>query len=177
LPAESWPEGLAYREEVVSDDEERVLAEHFALLPLTSLGFRGLLGWRRVVSCGWRYGQARGPSGELPRLLLPLRDRAAEMAGVSAQTLQKVLVTEFPPGTATRWGRDRSRFEDFITLSFLTPCTLRLRRRDEDGWEYRFLQVMPRSAYLLRGPSRRDWEHSTPPVGELRFAVTFAISP
>ena len=59
LPAEPLPEGLAYREEVVSAEEERVLAEQFALLPLTSLGFRGLLGWRRVVSCGWRYGQGR----------------------------------------------------------------------------------------------------------------------
>jgi hypothetical protein len=31
---------------------ERVLAERFALLPVMALGFRGLLGWRRVVSCG-----------------------------------------------------------------------------------------------------------------------------
>ena len=38
-------------------------------------------------------------------------------------------------------------------------------------------EVMPRSAYLLRGPSRRDWQHSTLPVGELRFMVTFVISP
>jgi len=32
---------------------------------------------------------------------------------------------------------------------------------------------MPRSAYLLRGASRRDWEHSIPPVDQLRFSVTF----
>ena len=76
-----------------------------------------------------------------------------------------------------RWGGDRSNFEDFITLSFLTPCTLRLRRADEHGWEERSLEVMPRSAYLLRGPSRRVWQHSTLPVGELRFMVTFVISP
>ncbi len=31
---------------------------------------------------------------------------------------------------------------------------------------------MPRSAYLLRGPARRDWEHSLPPVAALRYSVT-----
>jgi alkylated DNA repair dioxygenase AlkB len=179
-PADPWPEGFAYREEVISADEERALAERFALLPLTTSGFRGLLGWRRVVSCGWRYdGTGRGtrPSGGLPRLLLPLRDRAAEIADVPVQSLQQVLVTEVPPGAALGWRRDRSRVEDVIAVSFLAPCTLRLRRPDEHGWEHRSLEVMPRSAYLLRGPSRRDWEHSTAPVGELRFVVTFAISP
>jgi alkylated DNA repair dioxygenase AlkB len=179
-PAAPWPEGFAYREAVMSPDEERVLAERFALLPVTALGFRGLLGWRRVVSCGWRYdgtGRGRPPNDGLPGLLLPLRDRAAEMADVSVQSLQQVLVTEIPPGAALGWRRDRSRLEDVIILSFLTPCTLRLRRTDEHGWEERSLEVMPRSAYLLRGPSRRVWQHSTLPVGELRFMVTFVISP
>ena len=31
----------------------------------------------------------------------------------------------------------------------------------------------PRSAYLLRGPVRRNWEHSIPPVEHLRYSVTF----
>ncbi|MEA2805569.1 MAG: hypothetical protein QOE49_5664, partial [Rhodospirillaceae bacterium] len=39
--------------------------------------------------------------------------------------------------------------------------------------ERRSIELMPRSAYVLRGPSRRDWEHSIPPLGELRFSVTF----
>jgi len=30
-----------------------------------------------------------------------------------------------------------------------------------------------RSAYLLRGPVRRDWEHSIPPLDQLRYSVTF----
>ena len=75
------------------------------------------------------------------------------------------------------WHRDQLMFDDVVALSLLTPCTLRLRRRLEEGWERRSLEVMPRSAYLLRGPARRDWQHSTAPVGELRFLVTFVISP
>ena len=64
-------------------------------------------------------------------------------------------------------------FEDVVALSFLAPCTLRLRRRHEEGWDAASIESAPRSAYLLRGPSRRDWEHSIAPVGELRFSVTF----
>jgi alkylated DNA repair dioxygenase AlkB len=47
-------------------------------------------------------------------------------------------------------------------------------RKDEgSAWERAAQEVRPRSAYLLRGPSRRDWEHSIPPVDRLRYSVTF----
>jgi len=35
------------------------------------------------------------------------------------------------------------------------------------------LRLEPRSAYLLRGAARREWEHSIPPVESLRYSVTF----
>jgi alkylated DNA repair dioxygenase AlkB len=176
LAAEPWPKGFAYREEVISPDEERALAERLALLPLTPFAFHGFVGRRRIVSFGWRYdyaGRTLGPSEEIPGLLMPLRERAADMAGVPAESLQQVLVTEYAPGAAIGWHRDKPMFEDVVAVSFLAPCRLRLRRRHEDGWERRSMELMPRSAYVLRGPSLRDWEHSIPPVGELRFSVTF----
>jgi hypothetical protein len=55
--AEPWPEGFAYREEVISPEEEQALAERFALLPLTPFACRGFLA--RVVAFGWRYDYAR----------------------------------------------------------------------------------------------------------------------
>jgi hypothetical protein len=30
-----------------------------------------------------------------------------------------------------------------------------------------------RSVYLMRGPSRDEWEHSIPAVDELRYSITF----
>jgi alkylated DNA repair dioxygenase AlkB len=33
--------------------------------------------------------------------------------------------------------------------------------------------VEARSAYLLRGPARTDWEHSLPAVDGLRYSITF----
>jgi len=173
---DAWPEGFVYRDEVISPAEERALAERFALLPLAPFAFQGFLARRRIVSFGWRYdyaGRALRPSEEIPALLMPLRERAAAFAGVPAHSLQQVLVTEYAPGAAIGWHRDKPVFEDVVAVSFLAPCTLRLRRRHAEGWERRAIELMPRSAYLLRGASRREWEHSIPPVGELRFSVTF----
>ena len=62
--AQPWPEGFAYREEVISPPEECALAERFALLPLAPFAFRGFVGRRRVVSFGWRYDYADGRSAQ-----------------------------------------------------------------------------------------------------------------
>jgi alkylated DNA repair dioxygenase AlkB len=40
-------------------------------------------------------------------------------------------------------------------------------------WERVSLTAEPRSAYLLSGPARFEWEHSIPPVDALRYSITF----
>lgn len=170
------PEGFVYREEVISAEEERSVAERFALLPFAPFEFHGFLGRRRVVSFGWRYdyaGRQIRSSAPLPEFLLPLRERAAEVAGLAADGLQQVLVTEYAPGAPIGWHRDKPEFQDVVAISFLAPCLLRFRRRLGAGWERRSLDVMPRSAYVLRGAARSEWEHSIPPLSALRYSVTF----
>jgi alkylated DNA repair dioxygenase AlkB len=173
---QAMPEGFVYREKVISADEERQLAERFALLPFAPFEFHGFLGRRRVVSFGWRYdyaGRQVRPSAEVPEFLLPLRERAAEVAQLAPESLQQVLVTEYAPGAPIGWHRDKPMFQDVVAISFLAPCLLRFRRRLRDGWERRSLEVMPRSAYVLSGPARTEWEHSIPPLSALRYSVTF----
>ena len=63
-------------------------------------------------------------------------------------------------------------FEDVVAFSLLAPCTLRLRRKEGAGWLRRAQTVAPRSAYLLRGPARFEWEHSIPPLEQLRYSIT-----
>jgi alkylated DNA repair dioxygenase AlkB len=173
---QAMPEGFVYRDEVISTEEERHLAERFALLAFAPFEFHGFQGRRRVVSFGWRYdyaGRQIRPSAQLPEVLLPLRERAAEIAGLAPESLQQVLVTEYAPGAPIGWHRDKPMFEDVVAISFLAPCLLRFRRRLGDGWERRSLEVMPRSAYVLRGAARTEWEHSIPPLSALRYSVTF----
>ncbi|MEI9994573.1 MAG: alpha-ketoglutarate-dependent dioxygenase AlkB [Rhizomicrobium sp.] len=170
------PDGLRYREAVLSPSEERAYAARFAALPFKPFEFHGYLGKRRIVSFGWRYdyaGHALRESVPIPDFLLPLRETAGAFAGLPAAGLQQALVTEYAAGAGIGWHRDKPMFDDVVALSFLADCTLRLRRRRGPGWERAALPVAPRSAYLLRGAARHVWEHSVPPVAALRYSVTF----
>ena len=170
------PEGFRYQAEVLPADEERELVERIRELPLKEFEFHGYVGKRRVVSYGWHYdfGERRlHEVEEIPAFLLPLRDRAAAFAEVAAEDLSHALVTEYGPGAAIGWHRDKGVFGDVIGVSLLSPCVFRLRRKAGSAWERYSLTAEPRSAYLLRGPSRTEWEHSIPAVDELRYSITF----
>jgi len=83
------------------------------------------------------------------------------------------LLTEYKPGASIGWHKDRAVFDDVVGVSLLSPCNFRFRRKNGETWERRSLNVEPRSIYLLRGPSRTEWEHSIPGVDALRYSVTF----
>jgi alkylated DNA repair dioxygenase AlkB len=170
------PEGFRYQADVLPADEERELVERISGLPLKEFEFHGYVGKRRTVSYGWHYdfGERRLQEAEqIPDFLLPVRDRAAAFAGVAPADLPHVLVTEYGPGAAIGWHKDKGVFGDVIGISLLSPCAFRLRRKDGTKWERYSLTAEPRSAYLLRGPSRTEWEHSIPGVESLRYSLTF----
>jgi alkylated DNA repair dioxygenase AlkB len=170
------PPGFAYDDNVITAAEERVLVEQLAQLPFKPFEFHGYLGHRRIVSFGWSYdygARTVRPAAPIPSFLLPLRERAADFAALTPESLEHVLVTEYAEGAGIGWHRDKAEFADVIAVSLLAPCTLRLRRQDGTGWQRAMQRVDPRSAYLLRGPVRCEWEHSIPPLDRLRYSVTF----
>lgn len=170
------PAGFSYREGIITAAEEAALAEQFAALPLKPFEFRGYRGNRRVVSFGRRYdysARSLQTAPAMPDFLVPLRDRAAGFAEIPPASIAHVLVTEYAPGAGIGWHRDKPEFTDVIGISLLAPCTLRFRREDGAGWKRVTRRVAPRSAYLLRGPARQEWEHSIPPLEQLRYSVTF----
>jgi alkylated DNA repair dioxygenase AlkB len=173
---ESLPEGFEYRIGLISPDEEAELIEHFSKLELHEYEFHGFLGKRRIISFGQYYDLAAETlynPGEIPDFLLPLRQRAAEFAHIAASDLQHALVTEYAPGAAIGWHRDRPGYKDIIGISFASRCRFRLRRKRDSGWERAEKVLEPRSVYLLRGPVRLQWQHSIPPSEHLRYSVTF----
>jgi alkylated DNA repair dioxygenase AlkB len=170
------PSGLRYQSEFLGADCERALLAQCAGLPFKAFEFRGFQGKRRVVSFGWRYdfnGGGLQKADDIPAFLLRVRDKAAAFAQIAAANLQQALVTEYRPGAAIGWHQDRSVFGDVIGLSLRSACMFRLRRRIGANWQRASLSIEPRSIYLLRGASRKDWEHSIPPVSTLRYSVTF----
>jgi alkylated DNA repair dioxygenase AlkB len=170
------PEGFVYTEDLISCAEENGLVQYVRDLPLREFEFQGYRGKRRVASFGLHYDFAESklqPTTEIPAFLLPLREKAARFAGLSPEELPHVLITEYSVGAAIGWHRDRAVFDDVIGISLLSPCRFRFRRRIDKGWERTSLILEPRSAYLLRGSARTQWEHSIPDAESLRYSVTF----
>src|SRR4051812_38215820 len=169
------PEGFKYAAGVLSVDEERELVEHIQPLPFKEFEFHGYLGKRRTVSFGWKYNydtRALEESREIPDFLLPVRERAASFAEMPSGDLQQILITEYGAGAGIGWHRDKGQFGQIVGLSLLARCTFRLRRKQGTQWERASIVAEPRSAYLMSGPSRSEWEHSIPPVDALRYSIT-----
>jgi alkylated DNA repair dioxygenase AlkB len=170
------PEGFVYQEDFVSSEAEAFLVDAIRKLPLREFEFRGYLGKRRVISFGFHYDFGEGrlnPAGDMPEFLFALQDKAAVFAGLRCGDLPHALVTEYTPGTPIGWHSDRPVFDQIIGISLLSACQFRLRRRAPDGWERYTHQLAPRSAYMLDGNVRNLWQHSIPPVEDLRYSVTF----
>jgi alkylated DNA repair dioxygenase AlkB len=170
------PQGFRYTEHVLSAGDEAVLLERIGGLPLKAFDFHGFTARRRTISFGWHYDFAHGrleEAEDIPRWLLPLRETAAGFAGLAPDQLAHVLILEYSAGATIGWHRDKASFGDVVGISLLSPCRFRLRRKAGSRWERASLMVAPRSAYLLRGPSRTEWEHSIPGVEALRYSITF----
>jgi alkylated DNA repair dioxygenase AlkB len=60
-----------------------------------------------------------------------------------------------------------------VGISLLSACAFRLRKKTDSGWKRTSIELEPRSAYLLQGEVRREWEHSIPAVTSLRYSITF----
>lgn len=170
------PEGFRYQRDVLQAEDERELIARVQELPLREFEFQGYTGKRRVVSFGWRYDfndRVLHRVNDIPAFLLSVRDLAAKFAGLDPGELQHVLVTEYSAGAAIGWHRDKAVFGDVIGISLRSPCTFRLRLKSGETWKRASIVAEPRSAYLLRGPSRTEWEHSIPAVDALRYSITF----
>jgi alkylated DNA repair dioxygenase AlkB len=168
--------GLDYREELISEAEERKLLEHLMPLELAPFRFHGWLGNRKTQSFGWRYDfddASFTPTDPLPGWLHPLRAQVANFARRSPQEFVHVLLARYDPGAGIGWHRDRDVFDNVVGVSLNSSATLRLRQRTVGGFRRASLEVAPGSAYLLSGESRWEWEHSIAPGDQLRFSITF----
>jgi DNA oxidative demethylase len=170
------PEGLLYRPEVLTAQEETDLLEVFASLRFDPIVIHGQAARRTARHYGLDYDyEARTPQpGEpVPDWLLPPRARAAELAGVDTEELAEILVQRYPPGATIGWHRDAPAFGTVVGLSLGAPSRLRFQRGK--GEERRVWEVLlaPRSGYVLAGKARTAWQHSIPPTKELRYSITF----
>jgi DNA oxidative demethylase len=176
LFAEPLLDGLEYRPDFISRDEEAALIAEMNAMELAPFRFHGWTGNRKTQSFGWRYDfddASFSPTEPIPDWLTPLRDKAAAFAGVTPDEIAHALLARYDPGAGIGWHKDRSVFDRVVGVSLNSPATLRFRQRTECGFNRFSLPVEPRSAYLLSGEARHEWEHSIVPGEALRFSITF----
>ncbi len=174
--APELPEGLSYQPDLLAAEEEAVLIEQIAVLPFAPFRFHGFEGKRRTVSFGWQYrfdGSGLHEAEPIPDWLLPVRDKGAAFAGLTADALTHALIIEYAEGAGIGWHRDRPDFGEVIGISLNSEAPLRFRLRESGGWRRLTLIAAPRSAYHLAGPARERWEHSILAVPALRYSITF----
>jgi alkylated DNA repair dioxygenase AlkB len=175
-PVAGPPPGLRYHDDALPAETEAALLREFASLSFENFKFHQYTGKRRVVSFGWKYDydvRTIHRVDDIPPFLLPVRELAAGCVDLEAKRLQQALITEYSPGSAIGWHRDKPEYGEIVGVSLLAPCTFRLRRKASNSWQRFSLTAQPRSIYLLSGEVRNDWEHSIPPVDALRYSITF----
>jgi DNA oxidative demethylase len=170
------PKGLVYKPELLSADEERQLLERFESLRFDPIVLHGQAARRTGRHFGLDYDyEARTPQpGEpVPDWMLPVRARAAELAGHEPEELVEVLVQRYPEGSTIGWHRDAPAFGTVVGVSLGGSSRLRFQRGKREKRRVWELPLEPRSGYVLSGEARRSWEHSIPPTKELRYSITF----
>ena len=186
------PAGFLSRPDFISAPEEKELLAHIEPLEFQRVEMRGVVARRRAIHYGWTYGyyaRRSEPGPPLPDYLLPLRARTAAWANIDASLFVEALVTEYPAGAPIGWHRDAPQFGDVIAgVSLLTSARMKFRLYvspgdlhlpGERGAEQQprrtthEILIAPRSGYLMTAAARRDYEHSIPPVGALRYSITF----
>ena len=168
--------GLAYREDFITPAEEQSLIDQLGAADLEPFRFHGWIGNRKTRTFGWRYDfddASFAPAEPIPEWLQPLRSKAAALAGIDPDAFVHVLLARYDAGAGIGWHRDRPQFEDVVGISLGSPATMRFRQRTADGFRRANVHLEPRSAYLLSGEVRHDWEHSIVPGQTLRCSITF----
>lgn len=188
-PQQVLPEGLVYQPEFLSVEEERDLLAHLAGVGYAEIRMHGVVAKRRAAHFGMDYEYqtaAVAPGVPIPAFLLPLRERVGTLAGRRPEEFAELLVTEYPAGAGIGWHRDAPAFEIVVGISLLAACTMQFRpwpvvkaatgssRASRASREKPLSLVLePRSAYIIRGPSRSAWQHYIPTTPERRISLTF----
>jgi alkylated DNA repair dioxygenase AlkB len=171
--------GFEYHPDFVSARECAQLLDAIAAMPLVQAQYKQFTARRRVAHFGGRYDYSSNellPSGPLPDMLIPLRERIAAAAGIEPQTFTHAMIAEYQPGVQLGWHRDVPDFELVAGVSLGSTARLQFRPYppQELSRKHYFNALLdPGSLYLLRGPARWEWQHRVPPVPQLRYSITF----
>jgi alkylated DNA repair dioxygenase AlkB len=174
------PDGFIYRQNFISEAEEHELIREIQTLQLTPFKYYQFIGKRRTASFGWQYEFGTNEittAPDMPAFLLPIRTRAGNFFNIDPNSLVQTSIIEYSTGSPIGWHRDIPHFGVVIGISLGATCRMRFRKdgrarsKPLNRDEILSIELQPRSIYLMSGPSREIWQHSIPPVKELRYSI------
>jgi alkylated DNA repair dioxygenase AlkB len=174
------PDGFIYHRNFISEAEEPELIREIQSLHLKSFKYYQFTGKRRIASFGWQYEFGKSEittAPDMPAFLLPVRIRAGTLFNIDPNSLMQTSIIEYSTGSPIGWHRDISQFGVVVGISLGAACRMRFRKYN--GVRSRILkrdeilsiELEPRSLYLMSGASRELWQHSIPPVKDLRYSI------
>jgi DNA oxidative demethylase len=172
--------GFRYYDEAISNAHQEQLLRFVENLDFQPYVMRGQSSRRGIVRFGHDYGPVGGSHHRVTPLsgeLIRLRDLCAEIAGLDAEEFIASVVTRYPVGATIGWHSDMTMFGPVVFgVSLSSPCLFKLRPKMSPQKIFR-MTLEPGSLYIMEGKIRSDWEHSIPPVKELRYSITFRTVP
>ncbi|MDQ3683856.1 MAG: alpha-ketoglutarate-dependent dioxygenase AlkB [Bacteroidota bacterium] len=172
------PEGFLYMPDFITPEEEGELVRDITKLELATFVFQGFEAKRKVASFGYDYSfdkRALTKGKDIPPFFTPVINRVSKQFSIEPQDFAELLVLEYPVSAVINWHRDAPPFDIIVGISLLADCTFRLRphaKIKQGRGSIISLPVKRRSLYLMQGPARSEWQHSTAPVKEVRYSIT-----
>jgi alkylated DNA repair dioxygenase AlkB len=174
------PDGFIYHRNFISEAEEQELIREIQSVHLTAFKYYQFTGKRRIASFGWQYEFGKSEittAPDMPAFLLPVRIRAGTLFNIDPNSLMQTSIIEYSTGSPIGWHRDISQFGVVVGISLGAACRMRFRKynrvrsRSLKRDEILSIELQPRSIYLMSGASRELWQHSIPPVKDLRYSI------
>lgn len=143
------PEGLTYKEDIISPEEEKILLEYINLQEW-QISLK-----RKVQHYGYIYDYAtrniyKENALEIPKLFLDLSKK------LGIEEPNQIIVNQYKPGEGIASHKDSNIFGDQIaSLSLLSPIQMDFKYRNNEISIY----LQPRSLLILEKAARYDWSH------------------
>jgi alkylated DNA repair dioxygenase AlkB len=172
------PEGFHYYPDFIDERQEQQLIAAIQEIELHSMVFHNYTAKRKVASFGYDYNfstKQLTKGAAIPENFNWIIDRAAKQLLISREQIAELLLTEYPVGAVINWHRDAPPFDSIAGLSLAADCIFKLRPHDRSLQSRKSIISLPvrqRSLYIIQGPARSDWEHSTAPVTHVRYSIT-----
>ena len=170
------PDGFQYIPEFITEKEEQDLLKLISTIDLRIFIFRGFEAKRKSASFGADYhfdSRQLTPGAAIPLGFQPLIGKVTNHLSLQKE-IGELLVLEYPEGAVINWHRDAPPFDVIVGISLLSDCTFLLRPHDKAKRSRKAIIRLPierRSLYVMQGPARNEWEHSTLPALSVRYSI------